>query len=326
LSETCCILFQKNHPEISVADLWIFAGCCAIEFMGGPKIPFSFGRTDAKDGLKCPANGRLPDASQGAEHLRSVFYRMGFNDQEIVALSGGHTLGSCHLVRSGFDGPWTRTPLKFDNVFFKNLLHFEWKKREWDGPLQYTDETGDLMMLPTDIVLIKDAKFRVYVEAYASNQELFFKDFAAAFGKLIALGVHNPKKESFTENQVKSAEFREAAMHGSFEKVKKLSKVANVQEVENSSGRTALHKAAFWGHTGVVKFLVNDCKIATNVQDYNGDTALHDAARFGHLGCVEILRRVTNTQIKNREGKTACEVAKDYGQNAIVSMLTSSKL
>lgn len=39
---------------------------------------------------------QLPDASQGAEHLREVFYRMGFNDREIVALSGGHTLGRCH--------------------------------------------------------------------------------------------------------------------------------------------------------------------------------------------------------------------------------------
>lgn len=43
-----------------------------------------------------PPNGRLPDAAQGAEHLRQVFGRMGFSDREIVALSGGHTLGRCH--------------------------------------------------------------------------------------------------------------------------------------------------------------------------------------------------------------------------------------
>lgn len=28
----------------------------------------------------------------GASHLRNVFYRMGLTDQDIVALSGGHTL------------------------------------------------------------------------------------------------------------------------------------------------------------------------------------------------------------------------------------------
>lgn len=32
---------------------------------------------------------------------------MGFNDQEIVALNGAHTLGRCHSDRSGFLGPWT---------------------------------------------------------------------------------------------------------------------------------------------------------------------------------------------------------------------------
>ena len=31
-----------------------------------------------------------------------VFYRMGFNDQEIVALSGAHTLGRAWKNRSGF--------------------------------------------------------------------------------------------------------------------------------------------------------------------------------------------------------------------------------
>lgn len=31
---------------------------------------------------------------------------MGFNDNEIVALSGAHALGRCHVDRSGFDGPW----------------------------------------------------------------------------------------------------------------------------------------------------------------------------------------------------------------------------
>ena len=36
---------------------------------------------------------RLPDGAQGADHLRHIFNRMGYSDQEIVALSGAHTLG-----------------------------------------------------------------------------------------------------------------------------------------------------------------------------------------------------------------------------------------
>ena len=69
--------------------------------------------------------GRLPDAAQGAQHLRDVFYRQGFDDKDIVALSGAHTVGRCHLSRSGFDGPWTHTPLKFNNEYFRNLIELE---------------------------------------------------------------------------------------------------------------------------------------------------------------------------------------------------------
>lgn len=63
---------KQAHPEISHADLWAFAGVVAIEFLGGPPIPFNFGRTDDATSARCPANGRLPDASKGADHLREV--------------------------------------------------------------------------------------------------------------------------------------------------------------------------------------------------------------------------------------------------------------
>ena len=148
---------KKKFPDMSCADLWTMAGAQAIALTGGPDIPFRYGRTDDPDNTTCPPVGRLPDASQGAEHLRQVFYRMGFGDKEIVALSGAHTLGSCHRSRSGFDGPWTSNPLKFDNEYFRNLLNVQWKPREWDGPLQYTDPWGKLMMLPS-YVCLQDAQ------------------------------------------------------------------------------------------------------------------------------------------------------------------------
>ena len=54
---------------------------------------------------------------------------MGFSDRDIVALSGGHTLGRCHKVRSGYDGPWTDGILAFNNDYFKNLMQLEWEPR-----------------------------------------------------------------------------------------------------------------------------------------------------------------------------------------------------
>jgi len=71
--------------------------------MGGPQIPWRPGRSD-KDVSACTPDGRLPDGAKGARHVRDIFYRMGFNDQEIVALLGAHALGRCHTDRSGFKG------------------------------------------------------------------------------------------------------------------------------------------------------------------------------------------------------------------------------
>lgn len=183
---------KAKFPWISYADLWTLAGVVALESMGGPTIPWRAGRIDKPDGKECPPDGRLPDASQGAAHIRDIFGRMGFNDQEIVALSGAHTLGRCHTDRSGFVNPWTNAPTTFSNLYFQELVNNKWTKKKWSGPLQYEDPTGALMMLPTDMALIWDRKFKKYVTEYAKDEDKFFRDFAAAFSKLLELGVDFP--------------------------------------------------------------------------------------------------------------------------------------
>ena len=45
------------------------------------------------------------------------------------------------------------------------------------------------MMLVSDISLTKDPTFKKYVEIYKNDEELFFRDFAEAWKKLIELGV-----------------------------------------------------------------------------------------------------------------------------------------
>ena len=68
---------KTKYPNVSYADLWIYASYVAIENMGGPSIPFAYGRVDFTDESKVPPNGRLPNASLGRSHIRDVFYRMG---------------------------------------------------------------------------------------------------------------------------------------------------------------------------------------------------------------------------------------------------------
>ncbi|XP_010489251.1 PREDICTED: L-ascorbate peroxidase 3, peroxisomal-like [Camelina sativa] len=166
-----CEDVKTKHPKISYADLYQLAGVVAVEVTGGPDISFVPGRIDSN---ACTDEGRLPDAHQGFKHLKDVFYRMGLSDKDIVALSGAHTLGRAHPERSGFDGPWTQDPLKFDNSYFVELL----KEEESEG----------LLKLSTDKTLLEVPEFRHYVELYAKDEDAFFRDYAESHKKLSELG------------------------------------------------------------------------------------------------------------------------------------------
>ena len=79
---------------------------------------------------------------------------MGFSDKEIVALLGAHALGRCHTDRSGYWGPWTFAENAFSNEYFRLLVEERWSPKvshngkPWEGPDQFEDTTGKLMMLP----------------------------------------------------------------------------------------------------------------------------------------------------------------------------------
>ena len=171
---------------ISHADLWTLAANVAIEVMGGPNVPTRFGRVDARDSSGSVEGqvGRLPDGDKGVDHLRDIFHPKGFDDRDIVALSGAHTVGKCHPDRSGFDGPWTEMPLKFDNAYFSEMLSKEYVSETTSGgcPQNRCPRTGTVMLI-SDLALL-EPPFRRYVELYARDQDAFFADFVKAWVKL----------------------------------------------------------------------------------------------------------------------------------------------
>jgi len=63
--------------------------------------------------------------------------------------------------------------------------------------------------------------------------------------------------------------------------------------------------------------------IAINTTNYDGNTSLHIAASTGYTEAVKLLlaRYEINAQIKNNQGKTACDIAK-----ATISNLSAAKL
>lgn len=180
---------KAANPAATWADLIVYSGCVAVESMGGPEIGFRPGRTDAphpntasKDDKRFTPNGRLPDGDEDASRLRDIFYRMGFDDREIVCLSGAHAVGRCHTDRSGYWGPWKYGENMFTNEYYSHLLEKKWTPKKshdrpnahcpvagpWKGPAQFESEGCALMMLPTDLVLVHDPQFKKYVRASRS--------------------------------------------------------------------------------------------------------------------------------------------------------------
>ena len=124
---------RKYGRKTSWADLIVFAGNCALEYMGLRTLGFAFGRPDAWEADQTcwgtedkwlgddrhNDNGELegpygadqmgliyvnpegpggnPDPATAARHIRQTFRRMAMNDEETVALiAGGHTFGKAH--------------------------------------------------------------------------------------------------------------------------------------------------------------------------------------------------------------------------------------
>lgn len=109
-------------------------------------------------------------------------------------------------VTSGFEGPWTENPTKFDNKYFQYLVDFDWEAIEgpgghyqWrvvggNGPQAPAADPNsvakqDVMMLTTDIALTVDEEYQEYVKEFAQNETAFSDAFASAWYKLVTRDV-----------------------------------------------------------------------------------------------------------------------------------------
>jgi len=204
---------QSGGKRVSLADLIVLAGCAAVEAgakKAGPevKVPFAPGRMDAAQEqtdvasfapLEPIADGFRNYARKGVE---ASAVELLLDKAQLLTLTGPEMtvlIGGMRALNANFgdsqNGVFTRRPETLTNDFFANLLDMgtKWQKSEkTEGVLEGRDRrTGELKWTATlvDLVFGSNSQLRAIAEVYASSdaQELFVRDFAAAWSKVMNL-------------------------------------------------------------------------------------------------------------------------------------------
>ena len=204
---------QLGSKKVSLADLIVLGGCAAVEAAAQKaghdvKVPFSPGRTDASQEqtdvdsfavLEPAADGFRNYLRQGHEAFAAELLVDRANLMKLTAPEMTVLVGGMRALNANFgqaqQGVFTQQPETLTNDFFVNLLDMNtaWKKSATaEGGLEGHDRaTGQLKWTATvvDLVFGSNSQLRAIAEVYASGdaQQVFVRDFAAAWGKVMNL-------------------------------------------------------------------------------------------------------------------------------------------
>ncbi|KAF5727298.1 cationic peroxidase 1-like [Tripterygium wilfordii] len=179
---------------VSCADILAVSARDSVVTLGGPSWTVQLGRRDSTTASFSAANTDMPSPIMELSELVAAFSNKGFNTNEMVALSGSHTIGQarCLLFRtrlyneSNIDSTYatslkancpstgsddklspldTSTPVAFDNAYFGNLVN---KKG----------------LFHSDQQLFNGGSTDSQVTTYSNNARAFYVDFGNAMVKM----------------------------------------------------------------------------------------------------------------------------------------------
>ncbi|CAI9108829.1 OLC1v1008526C4 [Oldenlandia corymbosa var. corymbosa] len=206
-------LEQLCPGVVSCADIVAMASTAAVFFAGGPYYDIPKGRKDGRIS-KIMDTINLPAPSLNSSELIKMFGQHGFTAQEMVALSGAHTLGvaRCSSFKqrlSNFDSTHDVDPT-IDAQFLKTLSktcsggdnaeqNFDSTRNTFDNDYfnQLQLKSGVLF---SDQTLFMSPKTKPIVNGYALNQAMFFMDFQQAMLKMSLLDVKEGSKGEVRAN------------------------------------------------------------------------------------------------------------------------------
>ncbi|XP_071738441.1 cationic peroxidase 1-like [Rutidosis leptorrhynchoides] len=187
-----------RRSVVSCADILTVAARDSVVALGGPYWKVKLGRRDSTTASRTTANANIPSPFMDLKALIKNFENQGLDEEDLVVLSGAHTLGfaQCRTFRPriyndtnidqafashlrticpqvGGDSnlaPLDPTPASFDGRYFSNLV----------------SKKG---LLGSDQVLFSGGETDEIVSKYNDNQEKFFIDFAKSMIKMSELNL-----------------------------------------------------------------------------------------------------------------------------------------
>ncbi|KAJ8761402.1 hypothetical protein K2173_001533 [Erythroxylum novogranatense] len=207
MSKAKALVESKCPGVVSCADILAVAARDFVHLAGGPYYQVKKGRWDGKISMASMVASNLPHANSTVDQLLKLFNSKGLTLEDLVVLSGAHTIGFAHckhfvdrlynyhgtkqpdptmnpkLLKAlkmscpPFGGnadivvPFDMTtPFLFDHAYFGNLQ-------------------ANLGLLTSDQGLFIDPRTKPFVQQLARNKQKFFQAFSMAMEKMGSIGV-----------------------------------------------------------------------------------------------------------------------------------------
>ncbi|KAJ6834376.1 peroxidase 12-like [Iris pallida] len=195
------LIDQACGQVVSCADVVALAARDSVALSGGPNYRVPLGR---RDGLTFATRNAtlagLPAPSSNASTLLAVLQKINLDAEDLVALSGGHTIGIAHCT--SFTGRLYPSQDPTMNKSFASGLRLTCPAADTDNTTAldrrtpnafdnkyYVDLVNREGLFTSDQDLLSDPRTGPFVWRYALDQRLFFARFAASMVKMGEVGV-----------------------------------------------------------------------------------------------------------------------------------------
>lgn len=188
---------------VSCADILAFAARDSVVVSGGPSWDVPKGRKDGRTS-KASETIQLPAPTFNINQLQQSFSQRGLSLEDLVALSGGHTLGFSHCSSfnnriHNFNNTHDVDPTLHPTLAatLKSICPLKNRAKNAGSPMDPSSTTFDntyyklilqnKSLFSSDQALLSNPKTKSLVSDFASSKDAFFKAFANSTIKMSSI-------------------------------------------------------------------------------------------------------------------------------------------